>query len=56
MCSDPTFTNGDVVTLTATASGSSTFGGWSGNGCGSGTAPTNVTMNSDLNCTATFDP
>ena len=55
MCSD-TFTNGDMVTLTATASGSSTFGGWSGTGCGSGTAPTTVTMSTDRTCTADFDP
>ena len=54
MCSD-TFTNGDMVTLTATASGGSSFGGWSGTGCGSGN-PTTVTMSTDRTCTADFDP
>ena len=54
MCSD-TFTNGDMVTLTATASGGSSFGGWSGTGCGSGN-PTTVTMSTDRTCTADFNP
>ena len=54
MCSD-TFTTGDTVTLTATASGGSSFAAWSGLGCGSAN-PTTVQMSTDRTCTADFDP
>jgi hypothetical protein len=45
-----TFNSGTVVTLTATAAAGSTFAGWSGTGCSTGS----VTMNSNMSCTATF--
>jgi len=47
------YNHGTVVTLTATPGSFSTFSGWSGD-C-SGTNPTtNVTMNANKTCTATF--
>ena len=50
----PSFSAGTQVTLTATPNANSTFGGWSG-AC-SGTAATcQVTMNSNLSVTATFN-
>ena len=47
------FTQGSVVTLTATPDGNSTFTGWSGGGC-SGTGICTVTMNSATRVPATF--
>jgi hypothetical protein len=47
-----TFNSGTVVTLTATPASGSTFAGWSGTGCTSGS----ITMNADGTCTATFSP
>ena len=47
------FTQGSVITLTATPDVSSTFTGWSGGGC-SGTGVCKVTMNSLTRVTATF--
>jgi CSLREA domain-containing protein/uncharacterized repeat protein (TIGR02543 family) len=47
------FAEGTVVTLTATASTSSTFGGWSGAGCG-GAGDCVVTMDAAKQVTATF--
>ncbi len=44
---------GTVVTLTATADGTSIFNGWSGGGC-SGTDPCVVTMDADTTVTASF--
>jgi hypothetical protein len=47
---------GTVVTLTATATGGSTFGGWTGAaGCGAGATCT-VTMSANQGVTATFNP
>jgi uncharacterized repeat protein (TIGR02543 family) len=48
------FTNNTVVTLTATNTSPSTFGGWSGAGC-SGTGTCTVTMSSTQSVTATFN-
>ena len=48
------FPQGTVVTLTAVASGGSTFTGWSGAGC-SGTGTCQVTMNQAETVTAAFD-
>jgi len=48
------FSSGAVVTLTAAASGGSTFAGWSGSGC-SGTGTCAVTMNAAESVTATFN-
>jgi hypothetical protein len=50
-CSVP-YNFGTVVTLTATPDATSTFSGWVG-AC-SGTGPCMVTMNADMNATATF--
>jgi hypothetical protein len=47
------FTNNDVVTLAATATGSDVFKGWSGEGC-SGTGTCEVTMSSARNIVAEF--
>lgn len=47
------FSKGTTVQLTASPSGSSTFGGWSGACSGTGTCQ--VTMNSALSVTATFN-
>jgi hypothetical protein len=47
------FTNNDVVTLTAIATGSDVFIGWSGEGC-SGTGTCEVTMSSARNVIAEF--
>ena len=49
------FTEGRVVTLTATAATGSVFAGWSGGGC-SGTAPCTTTGNAPVRITATFSP
>lgn len=49
------FTTGSQVTLTATASGGSTFAGWSGAGC-SGVGVCTVTMTAAESVTATFNP
>ena len=50
-CSE-TYTDGTVVTLTASPQTGSMFAGWSGHGdCSDGI----VTMNSDRSCTATFN-
>lgn len=46
------YNSGTVVTLTATPATGSTFAGWSGTGCTTGT----VTMNAGITCTATFNP
>jgi hypothetical protein len=43
---------GTVVTLTATPAAGSTFVGWSGSGCTSGS----ITVNANTICTATFSP
>lgn len=48
------YTNGTVVTLTASAASGSTFSGWSGGGC-SGTGTCVVTMNSAATITAAFE-
>ena len=48
------FPSGSSVTLTATATGGSTFAGWSG-GC-SGTGPCSVAMNGNQARVATFNP
>ncbi len=47
------FSQGTLVTLTATPSAGSTFTGWSGGGC-SGTGTCQVTLNADATVTATF--
>ncbi len=47
------FNPGATVTLNAAAAGGSTFGGWSGGGCG-GTGSCAVTMNAATTVTATF--
>ena len=49
-----TFISGTAVTLTATPSAGSTFGGWSGSGC-SGTATCVVVMTQNRSVTATFN-
>jgi uncharacterized repeat protein (TIGR01451 family) len=49
-----TVPNGKVVTLTAAASGGSTFTGWSGACTGTGSCP--VTMDAAKTVTASFDP
>jgi pimeloyl-ACP methyl ester carboxylesterase len=48
------YTPNTLVTLTATANGSSVFGGWSGGGC-SGTGNCAVTVNGDRSVTAIFN-
>jgi uncharacterized repeat protein (TIGR01451 family)/uncharacterized repeat protein (TIGR02543 family) len=48
------FSDGTVVTLTATAAPGSTFAGWSGEGC-SGTGTCQVTMSAARSVTATFN-
>ena len=50
---DALFDKGSLVQLNATASGTSSFTGWSGGGC-SGTGPCLVTVNADTTVTATF--
>ena len=45
------YTSGSSVTLTATASSGSSFAGWSGTGCTTGT----VTVNGNMVCTANFN-
>ena len=53
-CSD-SYLSGTPVTLTASASGTSTFLGWGGACAASGTSPTcNVSVSSVLNATASF--
>ncbi len=47
------FTSGTSVTLTTTASGGSTFTGWSGEGC-SGTGTCSVSMTANRSATANF--
>jgi hypothetical protein len=47
------YDNGSMPTLTATAGGSSTFTGWSGDTC-TGTPPCTITIDADKNVTATF--
>ena len=49
------FPEGTVVTLSATASGSNVFTGWSGAGC-SGTGPCQVTMSAAASVQASFEP
>lgn len=49
------YNEGTQVSLTATPSNGSTFVGWSGGGC-SGTGGCNVTMNSDTQVSAEFEP
>ena len=51
-CAAP-FTQGSMVILTATATGDSTFTGWSGGGC-SGTSTCTVTMNNAATVVPTF--
>ncbi len=46
-----TYNNGTAVTLAASATSGSTFTGWSGTGCSTGT----VTLSADRTCTATFN-
>jgi hypothetical protein len=51
-CSEP-YSPGAVVSLTATPTAGSVFGGWSGNAaCNNGA----ITMNANIACTATFSP
>jgi DNA-binding beta-propeller fold protein YncE len=50
----PTYAFGTEVTLAASASAGSTFGGWSGGGC-AGTGPCVVTMEANTTVTATFN-
>ena len=53
-CSD-SYLNGTPVTLTANATGTSTFLGWGGACAGAGTSPTcNLAVSSVLNATASF--
>jgi PKD repeat protein len=52
-CSEP-YTYNTVVTLTASPTSPSTFGGWSGGGC-SGTGTCTITMSSVQSVTATFN-
>lgn len=49
-----TYTSNDTVTLSAVASGGSTFAGWSGEGC-SGTGTCVVPMTQNRSVTATFN-
>jgi len=46
---------GTNITLTATPTGASSFGGWSGGGC-SGTGTCGFNFNADATVTATFNP
>ncbi|MGH8103737.1 MAG: InlB B-repeat-containing protein, partial [bacterium] len=52
-CSEP-YGSGTVATLSASAAGGSVFAGWSGDCSGAGTT-TQVTMNGNKSCTATFN-
>jgi hypothetical protein len=47
-----TYNSGTAVSLTPAPASGSTFAGWSGTGCASGT----VTMNANITCTASFQP
>ncbi len=47
------FNSGTIVTLTATPSAGSVFSGWSGD-CNGTNSTTQLTMNADKTCTATF--
>jgi hypothetical protein len=49
-CSE-TYSSDTIVALTATPASGSTFAGWSGTGCSTGT----VTMSTNRTCTATFN-
>ncbi len=49
------FVSGTIVTLTATPSGGSTFGGWSGGGC-NGIGSCQVAMTANTTVTAIFNP
>lgn len=49
------FTEGTVVTLTATPMSGSTFAGWSGTGGCTGTSTHDITVSADKACTATFN-
>jgi hypothetical protein len=49
------YNSGQVVILTATASGGSNFAGWNGGNCG-GTGTCLVTVNANTAVTATFNP
>jgi hypothetical protein len=50
-----TVNGGTNISLTAAATGGSTFGGWSGAGC-TGTGGCSVTLNANQSVTATFNP
>ncbi|MGB7685723.1 MAG: IPT/TIG domain-containing protein [Solirubrobacterales bacterium] len=50
----PTYAFGTEVTLAASPSAGSSFGGWSGGGC-AGTGPCAVTMEANITVTATFN-
>jgi hypothetical protein len=50
-----TYAAGTAAQIAATPAGNSTFAGWSGTGCPTGTVtPTTVAMDGDRTCTATF--
>jgi uncharacterized repeat protein (TIGR02543 family) len=53
-CAD-VYPQGQIVDLTATANMGSTFGGWSGGGCG-GAGGCTVIMNGNITVNAQFDP
>jgi uncharacterized repeat protein (TIGR02543 family) len=52
-CTEP-YNSGTVVTLTATPNSGSAFAGWSGD-CTGSTPTTQITMNADKTCVATFN-